>query len=106
MRKMVAGITFMLAVVLFATSGWHRFQYRYCNAQRLNRELADSRYPGTLAADLEVDQQRERDELRQLFLGGAFLVAAIALWTGRLYPEHLFLRRHAPHAPGPRTKSP
>jgi hypothetical protein len=102
MRKIVAGITFMLAVVLFATSGWHRFQYRYCNAQRLNLELADARYPGTLASDLQVDRQRERDELIQLLLGGAFLVTAIALWTGRLYPEHLFARRHTP---GSQTKS-
>ncbi len=87
MRKWVAGVAIGLAVVLFATAAWHRFEYRYCNAQRLNLELASSGDPAQLALYLEEDRARSAEEFRQLMLGGLLFVVGLALWTGRLYPE-------------------
>ena len=97
MRKLVAAVTFVLAIVLFATAGWNRFQHRYCNAQRLNQELADSANPARLAADIEQDQEHEQEEFRQLMLGGGLFFVSIVLWTGRVYPQRLVARyrRHA-----------
>jgi uncharacterized membrane protein YgdD (TMEM256/DUF423 family) len=87
MRKLVATVSLAFAIVLLASSGWHRFQHRYCNAQRLNLELADTHNPAALAADIAVDHMRERDDFLQFLLGGALLVTGIMLWTGKVYPE-------------------
>lgn len=104
MRKWVAGVAFALAITLFATAGWHRFQYRYCNARRLNLELASSHDPYQLAIYLEQDRARDAQEFRQLMLGGLLLLVSMGLWTGRAYPErfgeriHAFWMQHGPRA--------
>jgi hypothetical protein len=103
MRKWVAGVAIGLAVVLFATAAWHRFEYRYCNAQRLNLELAASGNPAQLAIYLEEDHARDAEQFRQWMLSGLLLAIGAALWTGRLDPEDLqqrartFWAAHRPH---------
>lgn len=100
MRKLVATVSLAFAIVLLASSGWSRFQHRYCNAARLNQELADTHNPAALAHDISVDQMRERDEFRQFLLGGSLLVVGIMLWTGKVYPERLagrYFHRAIPH---------
>lgn len=101
MRKWVAGVSFCLAVILFSVAGWNFFQHRYCNAERLNQELAAAHRPALLAEFIAQDQQRRDDELRQVLCGGVLLVLAGGLWSGRLDPEELLAsrrRRLAPHA--------
>jgi len=103
MRKWVAGVAIGLAVILFATAAWHRFEYRYCNAQRLNLELAASGNPAQLALYLEEDHARNAEQFRQWMLSGLLLAIGIALWTGRPDPEALqqrarhFWASHRPH---------
>jgi hypothetical protein len=100
MRKWVAGISFCLAVILFGIAGWNFFQHRYCNADRLNQELAAAHRPALLAEFIAQDRQRRDDELRQMLCGGVLLLLAGGLWSGRLNPGAMLLRRRkrlAPH---------
>ena len=103
MRKWVAGVAFALAITLFATAGWHRFEYRYCNARRLNLELASSGYPSQATRFFDEDRARDAKEFLQLMLGGLLFVAGVGLWTGRICPEklqerlHAFWMEHGPH---------
>lgn len=92
MRKWVAGIAFCLAIILFGIAGWNFFQHRYCNAQRLNQELAATHRPALLKEFLAQDQQHRRTELIQTLGGGILLVIAITVWTGRPDPEKLLPR--------------
>lgn len=99
MRKSVAGISFCLAIILFGIAGWNFFQHRYCNAQRLNAELAATHRPALLSQFIAQDHQRRDEEIRQLLCGGALMLLAVTLWTGRPDPEQLLprLRKHLPH---------
>ena len=100
MRRWVAGISFCLAVILFSIAGWNFFQHRYCNAQRLNQELAATHRPALLDEFIAQDHQHQQEELRQTLAGGVLLIVAVALWTRRLDPEHFVprLRKHpTPH---------
>ena len=92
MRKWVAGISFCLAVVLFGVAGWTFFQHRYCNAARLNEELAAAHRPALLAEFIAQERQRRDEEIRQMLCGGALLLLAGGLWSGRLNPEELLPR--------------
>jgi hypothetical protein len=98
MRKWVAGISFCLAVILFGVAGWNFFQHHYCNAQRLNQELAAAHRPALLDEFLAQDRDRRQTELFQIFCGGILLFVAVTLWTGQPNPEVLAarLRRHLP----------
>ncbi|MGC8549394.1 MAG: hypothetical protein ACP5M4_06815 [Acidobacteriaceae bacterium] len=101
MRKWVAGVSFCLAVILFGIAGWNFFQHRYCNAERLNQELAATHRPALLDEFIAQDRQRRDDELRQILCGGVLLVLAGGLWSGWIDPEDLPAwrrRRLAPHA--------
>jgi uncharacterized membrane protein YgdD (TMEM256/DUF423 family) len=96
MRKWVAGISLCLAIILFGVAGWTFFQHRYCNALRLNQELAAAHRPALLNEFLQQDRQRRNEEIRQVLCGGVLLFLALTLWTGRLYPERFLprLRKH------------
>lgn len=98
MRKWVAGISLCLAVILFGVAGWNFFQHHYCNAQRLNQELAAAHRPALLDEFLAQDHVRRQTELFQIFSGGFLLFVAVTLWTGKPDPETLaaHLRRHLP----------
>jgi hypothetical protein len=100
MRKWVAGISFCLALVLFGVAGWNFFQHRYCNAARLNQELAAAHRPALLDEFIAQDRQRRDDELRQMLCGCVLMVLAGGLWSGRLDPDELSpwrRKRLAPH---------
>ena len=93
MRRWVAGISFCLAVVLFGVAGWNFFQHHYCNAQRLNQELAAAHRPALLDEFLAQDRAHRQTELVQALCGGVLLLIAVTVWTGRLYPQKLLPRR-------------
>lgn len=96
MSKWVAGISLCLAIILFGVAGWTFFQHRYCNAQRLNQELAAAHRPALLAEFIAQDHQIRNQELRQTLSGGILVLIAVTLWTGRLDPGRLRprLRKH------------
>ena len=98
MRKWVAGISFCLAVILIGNAGWNFFQHHYCNAQRLNQELAAAHRPALLSEFLAQDRRRRHAELVQLLGGGALLLIAVTAFSGP-DPEKLMphLRKH--HTP-------
>ena len=97
MRKWVAGISFCLAIILFGIAGWNFFQHRYCNAQRLNQELAATHRPALLKEFLAQDRYHRHTELIQTLGGGILLIIAITVWTGHPDPEKL-LPRHRKHS--------
>ncbi len=98
MRRWVAGISLCLALILLGVAGWNFFQHHYCNAQRLNQELAATHRPALLDEFLAQDRERRQTELYQVLCGGVLLFVSVAVWTGRLYPEELAerVRKHLP----------
>lgn len=93
MRRWIAGISFCLAIILFGVAGLGFFHRRYCNAQRLNTELAATHRPVLLSEFIAQDHRRQRTEIVQAIGGCVLLVIAIVVWTGRPNPEKSLPRK-------------
>lgn len=83
MRRWIAGVALCLAIILLGTAGWNFFQHHYCNAQRLNEELAATHRPNLLSEFVAQDHARRKTEAIQAIGGGVLLVIAIGVWTAR-----------------------